>query len=164
MKTVHKAVLLACILFLLAGFRGAKDIEASDNEVVPIDAAGLEKLMESDICPLIVTFVTARCRACRDEMPVYQEMYEQYKEKGLEIFMVSIDFAYPQHIQNLVDRLNLTYPVFWGGDEVMHTYDISLVPYKKLVMNGEVVETAIGGWSALEIEQKVLELIEACQQ
>ncbi len=164
MKTVLKSIVWVCALSLIAVSWGAKDVAASENEVVTIDLTEMEELIESDHCPLIITFVTARCRACREEMPVYQEMYEKYRDQGLEIFMVSIDFGYPRHIQNLVDRMDLTYPVFWGGEDVMHAYDISLVPYKKVVLGGEVVETATGGWSAEEIEQKVQEYLNACPQ
>ncbi len=164
MKTGKKIIFWICALFLSVGFWGTADAGAQSNVVETISPAGVEKLIQSDSCPVIISIVTSRCRACRQEMPVYQEMYEQYRDQGLKIFLVSIDFGYPQHIQSLVDQMNLTYPVFWGGDEVMHAFDVSLVPYKMVVQNGEIVETVIGAWSEQEIRQKIAELLQICAQ
>ncbi len=164
METGHRMILWACALFLLVGFWSVTEVGASDNEVLPIDPAGLEKLKEADDCPIIISIVTARCGACRRELPVYQEMYEQYKEQGLGINVISIDFAYTDPMQRIVDQLNLTFPVYWGGEAVMHAYDISVVPYKFVVQNGHVVEEAIGGWSEEEIRQKIEGLMETCDR
>lgn len=162
MKAGKLSIFWACALFLMTGIFSARDVDASDNKVLNIDPAGVQKLIESESCPVIISFVTARCSACRQEMPVYQEMYDQYRDQGLEIFLISIDFGYSQPIQNIVDQLNITYPVFWGSDQVMYAFDISLVPYKMVIQNGKVVDTVIGAWSAREIEEKVTELMATC--
>lgn len=162
MKSLTLRIFWTCALFLAAGIFSAQDVDASENKVLNIDSAGVQELIESDSCPVIISFVTARCRACRQEMPIYQKMYDQFKDQGLEIFLISIDFAYSQPIQNIVNQLNITYPVFWGGDQVMHAFDISLVPYKLVIQNGKVVDTVIGAWSAREIEEKVMDLMATC--
>jgi cytochrome c biogenesis protein CcmG, thiol:disulfide interchange protein DsbE len=162
MKAVKLSVFWALALFLTAGIFSPQGVDASENKVLNIDPAGVQKLIESDSCPVIISFVTARCGACRQEMPVYQQMYDQFKDQGLEIYLISIDFAYSQPIQNIVDQLNITYPVFWGGDQVMYAFDISLVPYKMVIQNKKVVDTVIGAWSAREIEEKVTELMVTC--
>jgi thiol-disulfide isomerase/thioredoxin len=164
MKTGKEIILWAWALFMLVGPWGVTQAEASANEVMKIDPDGVEKLKEADNCPIIISIVTARCGACRRELPVYQEMYEQYKDQGLGINVVSIDFAYTAPMQRIVDQLNLTFPVYWGGEAVMHAYDISLVPYKFVVQNGHVVEEAIGGWSEEEIRQKIEGLMETCER
>ena len=164
MKIAMKTFFKAWILVFLAAFVLSAEAEASVNQVRSIDPAGVEELIKSDHCPIIISIVTSRCRACRMELPVYQAMHDQYGDEGLGIFVVSIDFGYPDAIQRIVDQLGLTFPVFWGGDPVMHAYDISLVPYKIVVQHGEVVETVIGEWAQHEIEEKVAELMETCRR
>ncbi len=162
MKNGMKSILLACTIVFFAGFLKVVDVDAAGNQVMSIDPAGVEELMKSDNCPIIISIVTSRCRACRQELPVYQAMYDQYKDQGLGIFVVSIDFGYPQAIQQIVDRLDLTFPVYWGGDEVMNAFGISLVPYKFVVQNGEIVEQVVGAWSEQEIKDKVTGLLKSC--
>lgn len=162
MDTGKKIFLWALALFVFLGPWGMAQAEASANKVMKIDPDGVEKLKEADDCPIIISIITARCGACRRELPVYQEMYEQYKDQGLGINVISIDFAYTEPIQRIVDQLNLTFPVYWGGEAVMHAFNISLVPYKFVVQNGHVVEEAIGGWSPREIRQKIEGLMETC--
>ncbi|MGM0424469.1 MAG: TlpA family protein disulfide reductase [Thermodesulfobacteriota bacterium] len=149
------------IVFLL-GLAGAGSVDAADKEVNTIDPAEVEELKERDRCPIIISIMSSRCSACRKELPVYQSMHEQYQDQGLGIFVISVDFGNSNQIQALVDRMDLTYPVFWGGEEVMQAYDISLVPYKLVVRNSKTVEESIGAWSDKEIEQKIMELIKDC--
>jgi thioredoxin-like negative regulator of GroEL len=164
MKIGARAKLWACALVVLLGLAGAMVVDAAAKEVASIDPAGVEELKERDKCPIIISIMSSRCASCRKELSIYQSMYEQYKDQDLGIFVVSIDFGHSRQIQDLVDRMDLTYPVFWGGEEVMHAYNISLVPYKIVVQNGNSVQESIGAWSEDEIEQKIVELIEDCKE
>jgi len=129
-----------------------------------IDPKGVEELSDRDECPIIISIVTSRCGACRQELPVYQKMYEKYGNEGFGIFVVGIDFGNSEEIQAMVDRMNLTYPVYWGGERVMRAFDISFVPYKIVMQNGRVVERIIGAWSEKEITEKIKNLIEGCDR
>lgn len=150
-------------LILLVALLSFMQSEVRANEVEPIEPQGVERLINSDHCPVIVSFVTSRCSACRREMPIYQEMFERYRDQGLGLFVISLDFGYPNAIQKIVDQQELTYPVFWGGEEVMQAYDISLVPYKLLVQN-DTVKTSTGGWSKAELEETINELLQSCRE
>ncbi|MFP4048608.1 MAG: peroxiredoxin family protein [Desulfovermiculus sp.] len=147
----------------MVAFLSFMQSETWANEVEPIEPQEVEKLLNSDHCLVIVSFVTSRCSACRREMPIYQEMFERYKDQGLGLFVISLDFGYPNAIQKIVDQEELTYPVFWGGEEVMQAYDISVVPYKLLVQNDTEKKTT-GGWSKAELEDKINELLRSCRE
>lgn len=156
--------LLTMLLFFMCGCPGSEDVDAARSVVAPINPAGVEKLVEAENCPIIISIMTSRCSACRQELPVYQKMHERYHEEELGIFVVSIDFGTSDEIQAIVDRMGLTYPVFWGGERVMRAFDVALVPYKIIIQNGAVVETLIGAWSEREIEEKIVELMETCDR
>ncbi|HET57228.1 MAG TPA: TlpA family protein disulfide reductase [Deltaproteobacteria bacterium] len=165
MMHLRVVVLWACVLFFLFICPAAADVEASRNSVVGIDAPGVEQLTREENCPIFISIMTSRCGACRSELTAYQEMYEKYGDKGLGIFVVSIDFGTAEEIQRLVDQLGLTFPVYWGGEKVMKAFNISYVPYKIIVSKGRVLEKQIGGWkSTSEFEAKINELFEACER
>jgi thiol-disulfide isomerase/thioredoxin len=156
-------VLAACVLFFFFVCPAVVDAEASRSNVVAIDAPGVEQLTREENCPIFISIMTSRCAACRSELTAYQEMYEKYGDEGLGIFVVSIDFGTSEEIQNLVDQLGVTFPVYWGGEKVMRAFNISYVPYKIIVSNGRVLEKQIGGWKSTdEFETKINELFDAC--
>ncbi|MFW6401208.1 MAG: redoxin domain-containing protein [Desulfohalobiaceae bacterium] len=163
MRTKAQSTFWALGLALFFAFLALLPPMAQATEVQEIDPDGVEKLINSDQCPIIISIVTSRCSACRKEMPVYQEMYEQYKDQGLAVFVISVDFGYPSAIQSIVDRLDLSYPVFWGGEEVMQAYDISMVPYKMIIQDG-AVQTSTGAWSESELEEKINQLLQDCPE
>lgn len=152
----------AVALFLAMICVWSVPVLAEPRAVVSITPKGVAELKGANQCPVIITIMASRCGACRQELPSYQKMHERYSDQGLAINVVSIDFGGPREIQNIVDRLGLTFPVYWGGEAVMYAYDISLVPYKIVVVNGRIVERVVGAWTAAEIETKISEFTDRC--
>ncbi len=53
------------------------------------------------------------CVPCREEMPGLEELYEEYKDSGLEIIGVSVDnFGMDDRIKLFTERMNITYPIW----------------------------------------------------
>ncbi len=75
------------------------------------------------------------CAPCRDELPVLQALYDQYRERGFEIVGVSVDQRGEQRaIQRFIDDYGLTYPIWHDPEErVTSTFFAIGVPATYLV-------------------------------
>ena len=60
--------------------------------------------------PTIFNFWATFCKPCIAELPHFQAMANQYKSKGVNLVMVSLDLkeAYPKTVLSFVKRLKLT--------------------------------------------------------
>lgn len=65
--------------------------------------------------PLIINFWATWCKPCIAEMPYIQQAAQQYKDSGVKLIMVSLDFpeAYPNDIADFIKSKNLDGTFFW---------------------------------------------------
>lgn len=62
--------------------------------------------------PIVVLFWATWCAPCRQELPLYQQLYERYKEDGLVVVAVSMDGTNTVASAGaMARRLGLTFPV-----------------------------------------------------
>ena len=62
---------------------------------------------------VLITFFATWCKPCKKEMPFLQQLYTDYKSKGLQIISVAIDkdeATWPE-IGELVKKNHVTYPI-----------------------------------------------------
>ena len=85
------------------------------QEVKSIKITDLENTIKESKTPLIVNFWATFCVPCLQEIPYFQEMAGQYKEKNVSLVFVSLDMkeAYPIKVNEMAKRLKLVYPVVW---------------------------------------------------
>ena len=134
------------------------------NPITPIDVAGIEKLIKTRGCPVMLVAMAAWCAPCRAELPILQEMYDKYKERGLHIIGISLDMGGPSAMQPIVDQMGLNFPIYWGGEKVAKHYRISAIPLSYLIKNGAVVESILGRRDRAFIEQKIVALLDQCEK
>lgn len=80
------AVILAVAVF------GAIQTKAQDIETTAIDAAGLKKIVsDAKGKPLLINFWATWCGPCRAEFPDLVKIDADYRKKGLEFVLVSVD-------------------------------------------------------------------------
>ena len=158
--------LTTTVIILVAGIFSAVAAMAAApiNEVVPIDPAGVDKLIKQRDCPVIIIAMAPWCSPCREELPILQKLYEKYREKGLSLIGVSLDVSGPAGMQPLVDRMELSFPVYWGGEKVMAAYKISAVPTLLVVKEGKVEKKILGKRSERFLENQILSLIGTCEK
>lgn len=65
--------------------------------------------------PLIINFWATWCKPCVAEMPYIQQAAQQYKDSGIELILVSLDFpeAFPNDISEFIKSKNLEGTFFW---------------------------------------------------
>ena len=89
MKRLSVAIILCIVLFSCK----EEKKEITFNE---IDYYGLEKVInKTDDKTYVVNFWATWCVPCVKELPYFEKLNEEYKDKNVEVVLVSLDF--PKH-------------------------------------------------------------------
>lgn len=88
-------------------------VQAQDIRRVKID--DLVKIIETSREPLIVNFWASWCTPCIHEIPWFEKNVAAYKDKGVKLLLVSLDFAddYPKNIRSFVQKNKYQSQVLW---------------------------------------------------
>ena len=131
----------------------------SEGVVNRLDHAGLDKMMRAEGYPLLIVAVAAWCGPCREELPALIKIYDRYKDKGVKIIGLSVDFEGPEAMQPIVKRLGVNFPVYWVGEKGLQEYNIRTIPILFFVRNGRIEEKIVGKRSEAFIDQKVQDFL-----
>ncbi|WP_010095969.1 thiol-disulfide oxidoreductase ResA [Ornithinibacillus scapharcae] len=102
---------------------------------------------------VMLNFWGTWCKPCEAEMPYMQELYPEYKEKGVEIIAVSLD-ATEFVVDKFVDKYDLTFPIPHDTkDQVRDQYKIGPIPSTFFISpEGEIVEIVEGALTLERLE------------
>ncbi|MCM3762938.1 thiol-disulfide oxidoreductase ResA [Alkalihalobacillus oceani] len=95
---------------------------------------------------VFLNFWGTYCPPCVKEMPVMEELYDEYRAQGVEI--LAVNAAEPElTVQRFVDRYSLTFPIAIDkGRNVIDAYGISPLPTTVLIdEHGTIVHVHQGG-------------------
>jgi thiol-disulfide isomerase/thioredoxin len=72
-----------------------------------------EDAEDKEVRLVVVTFMASYCAPCKAELPMLQQLYERFKDKGLRIIGVAIDTepAGQKSIAELLKEKKVTFPV-----------------------------------------------------
>lgn len=100
-------LILACTSLLPATFMG--------QSVRKVKITDLETYITNCDHPLIVNFWATYCVPCIKEIPYFQSTAAKYKDKGVELILVSLDMPdfYPSKISAFAEKNNYTVPIMW---------------------------------------------------
>ena len=99
------------------------------------------------------------CIPCREEMPGLEQLYEEYKDSGLEVIGVSVDsFGMDDRIKLFTERMNITYPIWHDPkDAFTRTFKAIGVPESYLIdKNGTIYHTWKGQFNPMSASTKSL--------
>ena len=126
------------------------------------DSSGTEKKL-SDFrgSVVIIDFWATWCPPCREEIPHFVDLYNQYKDQGLEIIGVSMDQSPERVIPGFIERNNINYTILFGEDSVYDLYGgINAIPTTFVVdKDGNLVRKYIGYREKGVFEQDIKELL-----
>ena len=71
---------------------------------------------------IVIEFWATWCAPCREEIPVLNQIYKAYKEKGVVVIGVSLDRKPPQEVKKFLDQLQVEYPNVMGDEEIFEKY------------------------------------------
>lgn len=102
---------------------------------------------------VMLNFWGTWCKPCEAEMPYMQELYPEYKEKGIEIIAVSLD-ATEFVVDKFIDKYDLTFPIPHDTkDQVRDLYKIGPIPSTFFINpEGEIVEIVEGALTLERLE------------
>jgi thiol-disulfide isomerase/thioredoxin len=149
------------LLVLLLLFLSSPSISFSQNSIIPIDASGVQNLINDTDCPLLIIAAAAWCAPCREELPILNRLYLKYRDQGLQISALSLDLS-PSDMQRLIDQMDLQFTVYWGGDTMASQYNIFGLPTILIVKDGKIQERIIGKRSEGFLEKTITHLMESC--
>ena len=119
------------------------------------------KLSSLDGKVVLIDFWASWCAPCRAANPYVQKLYKKYKDKGFEVFAVSLDVKQDVWLKAIKkDRLTYTQVIDIEGwkSKVAETYFVDALPTNFLLdKNGKIVAINIEG---KEMFDKVKSLVE----
>jgi cytochrome c biogenesis protein CcmG/thiol:disulfide interchange protein DsbE len=110
---------------------------------------------------VVVNFWASWCVPCRDEAPVLERAWREYKDKG--VVFVGVNFRdVPAKAMAFIEEFDITYPNGLDPyDRVSRTYGITGVPETFLIArDGHVVEHYIGPVSEAGLRSALEEVLQ----
>jgi len=94
---------------------------------------------------VLVDFWATWCPPCISSIPLLEELFQEYKDKGVQVLGVDMDDDVTE-VAPFAKELGMTYPVLLGGQsDVGQLYRISALPALYLInQKGHVVRRWVG--------------------
>jgi thiol-disulfide isomerase/thioredoxin len=152
-----RLLLTAALLFIISL---SINVDASSGvSIQKISESALDELINAKNNKILITFMAAWCGPCIDELPVLNKLYQKYKKQGLKLIGISIDLEGPKAMQPIIDKLQVSFPVYWYGESAVQKFSLSAIPILFLVKDGRIVEKLTGSRSEKELGKKIREFL-----
>lgn len=137
--------LLAMLLCLAAALSSAAPVT-----VTPISLEDFDGLLaRADRC--VVVAMAAWCGPCKTELPHLARLYREFRDKGLVLFGLSLDYGGVQAMQPVVNRFGVEFPVYWVGEAGVTRYGLNPIPMLVFLEHGRIVERVSGAHDEEEL-------------
>lgn len=147
---------------------------APDFELELLSGSGTlsSKDLEGDV--VVFNFWASWCAPCRAEMPLLEEMWQKYRDDGVQIVGVLVQDS-KEGGRELVDELGITYPTVYGqnselrrllkGAGLPQTFFVDrnyefIAASRGRLLEGTGDRVTLGQISATELERKITELLD----
>ncbi|KGA98553.1 thiol-disulfide oxidoreductase [Alkalihalobacillus alcalophilus ATCC 27647 = CGMCC 1.3604] len=108
---------------------------------------------------VFINFWGTFCPPCVREMPIMEELYQEYQDQGIEIVAVNASEP-PLTVERFASRLDLTFPiVIDNGRNVIDAYGIRPLPTTVLVDEEGTIVRVFSGLLTEEIIREFMEEI-----
>ena len=158
MNLIKPTLLFTAALLFIISLNTNVDAGAGVT-IQKISESALDELIKADNNKILITFMAAWCGPCIDELPALNKLYQKYKIQGLTLIGISIDLEGPKALQPIVDKLQVSFPVYWYGESAVQKFSIYAIPMIFFVKDGQIVEKLPGRRSEKELNKKIREFL-----
>lgn len=137
-----------------------QEAKARDFEVTLIDGEPF-KLSDQEGKVVLLNIWATWCAPCREEVPDFVELYDRYKDEGLEILGVSIDKQGESVVKPFMEEYNVNYPVVIDRGTIMDKYGPTMgIPTTYVIgREGNLEYFAVGALTNKELEPRLQDLL-----
>ena len=136
------------LAFLLTGFlvvQGCSENPAPAKEIAPdfrlrLFNGGSFKLSDYKGKPVLINFLASWCIPCREEIPVLNEAYDEYKPKGVVFLAIAVDDT-EENARKFIEEFKLSFPA--GLDksgDIKNAYGLYGVPMTLFIDKEGVID------------------------
>jgi len=106
---------------------------------------------------VLINFWATWCPPCKEEIPLFKEVYKKYRDRGFEILAISMD-SKPEPVKKFVREMDFPFPVLMDDGKVSEIYGVQGLPTSFLVnREGELVKVRLGKYK--EVEEDLRDLL-----
>ena len=119
----------------------------------------LEETMLTDFSGKVVLldFWATWCKPCEEEIPIFIELYDDYRAQGFEVVGISLDDERLTVVEPFIEELGVNYTILLGEAELLDLYDIPVMPSAFLInREGRIVKPFHGAQGDRETYEKEL--------
>ncbi len=103
---------------------------------------------------VLLNFWATWCPPCKEEMPLFAEVYEKYKDRGFEILAVSTDTK-PETVKKFVKEYKFPFPILIDDGKISEKYRVQGLPTSFLInREGKIVKVRLGKYKEIEEDLK----------
>jgi thiol-disulfide isomerase/thioredoxin len=94
---------------------------------------------------ILLDFWATWCPFCRESIPILKSLYEEYKNKGLVIIGIALEYDQGQTLKRFAKEKKISYPLAVGKERLATEYSAYGVPTRILLnRTGKIVEKFVG--------------------
>ncbi len=113
---------------------------------------------------VLLNFWATWCVPCRTEMPAIEELYQRYKDRGLEVIGVNLDVLSTAGVETFLKEVKVTFPIVLDPSWVAsRAYRVVGLPTSYLIdRSGNVVVREVGerNWTDGMVQMAVEDLLQ----
>lgn len=148
-------LILTCLFAYSAGLAQ----EAPDFTLSDISGNSL-RLSDFKGKVVLIDFWATWCPFCRESIPILNSLYNDYKDKGLEIIGIALEYDGGRTLRRFAKEKNIAYPLAVGEERLATEYSAYGVPTRFLInRKGEIVEKFMGFQDKEILEAAIKELL-----
>jgi len=106
----------------VTGASAAELLEPLPNISLPDRTGNLVRLHDYAGKVLVVNFWASWCLPCQVEIPYFNQVYLEYRSRGVEFLGVSVDAGGWEAIAKFEKEVPITYPVVWADEAAQETF------------------------------------------